>query len=848
MKMANTVEKKTMQEVMGVVKSVLIAVCLVLPAISLADAPVTAAKVHTKESGFYRVSKAHLAAVFSMSESNVAVSAFHLKNMGRPVPSIRDNGDIVFFGHRFETTFTDENIYWIYAGSSDPIATQTVVPGTTPFLPHFPAVKMTQPQLTFRGDLIRTMGSENDDPIYWRLISSGLSTSNFNATITVDGVAPSTGGSLKVKVKGATDIAGRYYHRARIILNNTLLGEVSFEGLNNAEAAFSIPSGLLTPGNNTVKVQSNPPAGTTFDSFYLDFIEASYQRTFVAVSNFLFMPIGSGSVEVSSMNSSNIICWNVEDPWMPRQLVGGQIVQAGTNWKYSFTTSVTGKYAAVRVGAEFSPVRVSTGSVVNLKSTAWQLDHLTITEAGLFNAGQAIKTQRQNQGLLSEIIKIEDIFDSFNFGIRDPRGLQNFLAYAYRNWATSPRYIFLLGDGSLDYKNHLGAKDSGIPAFPMVVSAGMYASDYKYGDIDSDGMLEMAVGRLPVNAVSNVNDFIQKMINYENGGNWKTNALITTDQTDYAGNFYEDGNAIEQNIVDREVARADIDIIGATQTREKLIQEVNEGKEISVYIGHGTPNQLSLQSILLTADALSFTNSTAPSTFLMIGCLVGSFANPAFTNIGEGFMRSKGGAASFIAAATLISASDGKVLTEKFLDSVYTEGTARVGDSYIKGKNQLTITGRSPAFHAFQLLGDPGMAVSDVNAPRVDGDVGPSRGSFEEWKQWAFPPVLQDSGLITNGIDDPDGDQFNNWSEYMAGSDPLESGAFLEITDIRKLSNDKKSVSWPSAGGRSYRLEYATSIQGQYLLIQEQIPATQPLNTLTFDSFDDSHFYRVVVE
>jgi len=848
MKMVYKTKKSAIRAVMGVIKLGLIAACFVLPGISFADAPAIAAKAHIKESGFYRVSKAHLAAVFSMTESNVSVSAFYVKNMGRPVPSVRDNGDVVFFGHRFDTPFTDENVYWIYAGSSDPITTQTVVPGTTPFLPNFPTVKMTQQQLTFRGDLIRTFGSELEDPIYWRLISSGLSTSNFNAIITVDGVAPSTGGALKVKVKGATDIAGRYYHRARIILNNTVLGQIDFEGLNNAEATFSIPSGLLTPGNNTVKVQSNPPAGTTFDSFYLDFIESSYQRTFVAVSNSLVMPIGSGSIEVSSMNSSNIICWNVEDPWMPRQLVGGQVVQAGTNWKYTFTTTVTGRYAAVRVGAELNPARVSTGSVVNLKSTDWQLDHLTICEAGLFNAGQAIKTQRQNQGLLSDILKIEDIFDAFNFGIRDPRCLQNFLAYAYRNWTTSPRYIFLLGDGSLDYKNHLGAKDSGIPSFPMIGSAGMYASDFKYGDIDGNGILEMAIGRLPVNAVSNVNEYVQKMINYENGGTWKTNALITTDQSDYAGNFYDDGNAIEQNIVDREVARADIDIIGATLTREKLIQEVNEGKEISVYIGHGTPNQLSLQSILLTADALSFTNSSAPSTFLMIGCLVGSFANPAFTNIGEGFMRSKGGAASFVAAATLISASDGKVLTEKFLDSVYTEGNSRVGDSYIKGKNQLTIMGRIPAFHAFQLLGDPGIAVSDVNAPRVDGDVGPSRGSFEEWKQWAFPPVLQDNGFPTNGMDDPDGDQFNNWSEYMAGTDPLSSDAFLEITDIRKLSNDQKSVSWPSAGGRTYRLDYATSIKGQYLMIQDQIPATEPLNTLTFDSTDDTHFYRVVVE
>ncbi len=815
---------------------------------SVASAMEPAAKFFVKETGFYRVTKTQLAAVFSMTESNVANTSFSVQNVGQLVPSVRQNGDVVFYGQRFATTFTDENVYWIKPGVPGVVETQAVTAGTTPYNTSYPVVKRTEQQAIFRADIIREDGQENEDPIYWRLISSGLSTSNFTTTVTLDNVAPSTGGSLKVRVKGATDIAGRYYHRCRILLNNTLIGEFTFDGLNTAEATFTVPTGLWVSGNNSLRIQSNPPPGTTFDSFYFDYIDAGYQRTYVVQTNRLNMAVSSGSTEVSSLNNSNIICWNVENPWNPRQLSGGQIVQAGTNWKYNFSTTLTGRYAVVAVGSEMAPLRMKAGSLVNLRAADWQVDHLTIAETGLVASAQAIKTYRASQGLKAEVVSVDDIYDNFNFGIRDPRAIKNFISYAYRNWAVSPRYVFLLGDGSLDYKNALGANDSGIPSFPIVVANGMYASDTFYGDVDDDGSMDIAVGRLPVNAQSNVTDYITKLANYELGGGWKTNTLITTDQSDYAGNFYSDGNDLQQYITDRAVARADIDVIGVTPTRESLIAEVNKGKEVSLYIGHGTPNQLSLQSILLTSDAVTFTNSTAPTTFVMIGCLVGSFANPAFTSIGEGLIKAKGGASSMIAAATLISAADGKVLTEEFLDSIYADGVDRVGDAWIRGKSKLTEAGRHNAYKAFQLLGDPGMAIRDFNAPRAGETNGPTRGSYQEWQNWAFPPSLKDLGFPINENDDPDGDKVSNWSEYMAGTDPMDPSAFLEIIDIRRQSGNQKLVRWPSVAGRSYRLEYATNVKGPYSAIDVNIPSTAPYNDHSFPQDGVAYIYRVVVE
>jgi hypothetical protein len=286
----NTISKRVNRSLTLGLASVFFAMCAT--SVALANDP--AAKVIIKDEGFYRVTKAKMASVFSMTESNIAASAFHVMNMGRLVPAIRDNGDVVFYGHRYDSAFTDRNVYWIQSGQGPALSTQSVAPGSTPYPSSFTAKRRGESQSVFRGDIIREPGMELDDPIFWRLISSGLSSSNYNATVTLDGVAASTGGSLTIRVKGATDITGRYYHRARILLNNTLLGTFEFEGLNTADATFSVPTGLFVNGNNTIRVQSNPPPGTTFDSFYLDFLEANYQRQFTAVSNRLTIPLNVG--------------------------------------------------------------------------------------------------------------------------------------------------------------------------------------------------------------------------------------------------------------------------------------------------------------------------------------------------------------------------------------------------------------------------------------------------------------------------------------------------------------------------------------------------------------------------
>jgi len=821
---------------------VLLIVFLAIPALVFAE--ISAAKISIKQDGYYRVAATNLAVIFSKTVSEIQTMPFAVMNLGKEVASVRDNGDVIFYALSYVTPQSDENVFWIVPENPAPVPSINVTAGSTPYQGSLPVSKRFEQHLVIRADLITNL---NEDPILWRMLTSGLATKTYTATITLDSLASGTGGSLSVRLKGATDITGRFYHRARVDLNGVTLGYIDFNGLESKEVSFPVTAGQWVAGNNSVKVESTPPPGTTFDSFFLDYINANYQRTFASSSNRISMPIATGSIQATGFSNTNIVLWNVTDQWNIRKVTGHQIIQNGGTWNVTFNTTEQGVYAATTKGAELIPLRIEPFTDIGLKDTSWSLDHLVIAHTSLVESAEQLTYYRESAGLDSATITVDDIYDAFNYGIRDARAIERFLKYAYRNWTKHPRYVVLVGDGSLDDRNLLGYGDSLIPAFPLIGPNGLYGSDYKYGDPTGAGQVEMAVGRIPVKSSALVDDYIDKLVNYETGGSWRTNNLISTDQNDYGGDFLGIGNQLS-SMINGNVYRGDLTTQTLSAVRSAVIDGINQGREVSMYVGHGTPNQLSQQSILLVSDIPQFTNSVSPTAFVAIGCLIGAFNDPGKVNLGEGMVTAKGGASSVIAAGTLISAADGQVLSEKFLTDIYNDGVSRLGDAWISGKNQLTADSRHPAFKAFQFLGDPAAAVGNPEAPRM-GEGTPSMPGFSEWAESVLPPALEDMGQVITENSDMDGDLFNDYSEYKAGTDPFDPGAFLEVVKIKRPNPQTVELRWPSAVDRTYTIESAASIFGPYSLVTNGVTASAPLNINAFaETSSNPRFYRITVE
>ena len=110
---------------------------------------------------------------------------------------------------------------------------------------------------------------------------------------------------------------------------------------------------------------------------------------------------------------------------------------------------------------------------------------------------------------------------------------------------------------------------------------------------------------------------------------------------------------------------------------------------------------------------------------------------------------------------------------------------------------------------------------TDPRNPDTDGD-GLSDG--DEVHIYHTNPLLADT----------DGDGQSDASEIMAGTDPLSSASFFQITDIHQEAGGGMTLSWPGAVGRTYRVRRSQELgTDNYEIIRQGIPAVQPLTSFT---------------
>jgi formylglycine-generating enzyme len=115
------------------------------------------------------------------------------------------------------------------------------------------------------------------------------------------------------------------------------------------------------------------------------------------------------------------------------------------------------------------------------------------------------------------------------------------------------------------------------------------------------------------------------------------------------------------------------------------------------------------------------------------------------------------------------------------------------------------------------------MAFEGAPHPDRDGD------GLPDWWEYDF------FGSKTNAVpgDDPDGDSLDNGTECGLGSDPFDARSGFALGLL--VGDSSGLVTWPSASGHTYRVEFATNLMSPdaFALLTNGLEATPPLNTYT---------------
>ena len=313
---------------------------------------------------------------------------------------------------------------------------------------------------------------------------------------------------------------------------------------------------------------------------------------------------------------------------------------------------------------------------------------------------------RRADGFTVEVVEVEDIYDEFNFGRLSVKSITDFLQYAKLNWQTPPSYVLLIGDATYDPRNFTGSGDFNfVPVKLVDTTYTETSSDDALTDFNNDGLAEIPIGRLPVRSGAEVTHLLSKVSAFEQtvGQAFNRGALCASDQPDgfdFAGLCGRILDELPANINKTYVNRLDPD------AHTVLLNNLNSGKFLANYSGHGHTSIWASGSFFNSTDALNLTNGNNLTVFTMLTCLNGYFIEPNTPALSENLLKAQnGGAVATWASSGLSTPLYQEPMSRRFYNQIGVGNLTRLGDLVNDAKASIT-AGRDVRL-SWVLLGDP---------------------------------------------------------------------------------------------------------------------------------------------
>ncbi len=351
-----------------------------------------------------------------------------------------------------------------------------------------------------------------------------------------------------------------------------------------------------------------------------------------------------------------------------------------------------------------------------LDRPGYSAEYVVIAPEEFRDTAQKLADYRKSKGLTAMVFTLEDIYESFNYGLASPLAVRDFLAHAYSKWnGKKPKYAVLAGKGTYDYKDYLGLGDNLFPVILAKTPEGLFAADKMFGDVKGlNGLPEIAIGRLPAVSNAELQAMIDKIKDYESGqGPWTGNALMIADNTDDSGDFAVSSDMLASLATGYRSEK--IYLVNPAQVgevRARISAGFNGGAALVNYCGHGGLTQLAQENIFDASDAAALQNSGKLPLMVMLTCVTGRFEIPGYTSLGEALLlNDHGGIAGGLAPSGAAQNADSTLLGAEFYKAAFRGREASIGLALLKAmKNYKQLGGAAYLLNVYNWLGDPALA------------------------------------------------------------------------------------------------------------------------------------------
>lgn len=699
----------------------------------------------------------------------------------KPVPIVVDGlakdgtfvpqSAIVFWGQypRGKDTpkdlFATENVYTLVTDGSEP---------PSRYRSAGQALKAPAGE-TFIETQRRTLHMERDSMLVYRQKYTGLATDrtmwrSFKAPprgenpIVLDSIPDLARGTspsrLRMQFWGSSYLPETPDHDWNVSLNGTSVGRAQWDGTTHLVfATDSLGAAYRAGGRNVVSVKTNLQ-GDKIDSILLDWLEVDYTAALVPTRDYVEIDLPGGSNGVRSLriapgfSTQTVRAFDLDGaaelPIDP--------VKASASKTFGAVIRVQASGDSMRVVAVgpsgfAKPARMAVAKPSHLRDTPTAPEYLVVTHKMFMDGARELVERRKSQGLSTQLVDIDDVYDEYSNGRFSPEALKHFIDDVLTKPGANGkklRYVLLLGDATSDYKHTLPNSETFVPTLFETEEGDvpdywpMYARDdsYVYGT-DAKKIPKAAIGRLPCRTKDELRNFLDKLAQYEDTKAPEDSAWTRRGIFISAEGFAEMCKwvAVDEPFrawtIDTIYARPN-DVAGNTKLQDRILSSLDQGAGTVYFVGHGAylrwrtgPYDPRQQTDLFTKEHLAkLTNIGRYPIVFTSTCYSAMFDNPAAligsdSGIGVYMVEAKDkGAIACVGHVGKTGAGTAQTFSQKVMQEVYLGHATRLGDAFFTAKQ----TFHSDDFAGIALIGDPALYLGSRYAQKGQAATPPRAG------------------------------------------------------------------------------------------------------------------------
>ena len=542
-------------------------------------------------------------------------------------------------------------------------------------------------------------------------------------------------------------VAGSSVMNLPISFVNTGSYTARFANLNSDSTSFLPASNIVN-----VNVAYSKPTSTAVG--WLDEIELNVRRGLVMSGEQLFFrdiqSVGLGNVASFSLsNAQNVVhLWEVTDPYNIKEQ---NTNSSGSTLSFSLATDSLRSFVALTNNYESQIIPLGSVENQNLHGIA-QADMLIVSHPNFLSHANQLATFHGDEGLSVLVVTPQQIYNEFSSGSQDIVAIRDFVRMLYeRNPVTTiPKYLLLFGDGSYDNKDRLVGNTNFIPSYQTPNSIdviGSLVSDDYYGLLDiNEGTwlgteyVDIAIGRLCVKSVTEADNVVKKIINYNipsSMKDWRNKIVFVADDEDNSVHMNQSNQLtaiVETNEKSYNVDKLFADAYQQESTpggprypevADAITDAVEKGSLIINYTGHGGEAGWAVERILTVPQINDWEEKNNYPLFITATCEFSRWDDPGRTSAGELVLINANGGIGLLTTVRLVFSSPNFTLNKNVFDVAFIPINGKMptmGEVFMQVKN-LSASVRNN--RNFTLLGDPALRLAypkyDIKTTKLNG-------------------------------------------------------------------------------------------------------------------------------